>query len=79
MKAIKVIIEGKEFKSIGDAARTYGNIPATTYSRLDRGWVMEHAVTKPVSYVTGSLTSMCHADSVKKYNNTHKKKINLVA
>lgn len=79
MKAIKVIIEGKQFDSIGDAAREYGNIPATTYSRLERGWDTERAVVTPVKCAVGSLLKISHMTSVNVYNNTHKKQIKVTS
>lgn len=75
MKRVEVRIGLVRYNSIGEAARENGIIPATAYSRLNRGWTVEEAVTAPTQLRLGSLAALVHPERVKVYNRTHKVQI----
>ena len=77
MKSVEVKIGLVRYDSIGEAARENGIIPATAYSRLNRGWAMMDAVTAPTQLRVGSIGALWHGERVKAYNNTHKVQIKI--
>ena len=55
MARVEIIIDGRCFKSIAEAARYHGVLPSTAYSRIRRGWNVVEAVTTPNISVVSTL------------------------